>query len=122
MSSADGPDGPHENEYREAPDVVRQSVELQLFDSLIHHLIEKGVLTKNDALSVVQTVAEVEQGAVAERPDLRANGRLAFLERLYHSYQLLAERPAEHPTNADGNIVQLRPPLHRDRPEFPKDN
>ena len=30
------------------------SVEYLLFDSLVHHLIEKGVLTKNDALSVTR--------------------------------------------------------------------
>ena len=42
-----------------------------LFDSLVHHLISKGLLTKNDALSVVQTVAEVKR---AQAINADANG------------------------------------------------
>lgn len=122
MSSADGPDGANESARGEAPGLVHQSVELQLFDSLVHHLVEKGVLTRNDALSVVQSVAEVELGAIEETPGLRAAGRLATLERMFASYQMLPERQPGRPVEADGNIVQLRAPLHQDHPEFPRDN
>lgn len=39
-----------------------ESIEFLLFDSLCHHLVEKGLLSKNDTLSVIQTVALVVQG------------------------------------------------------------
>ena len=122
MSSADGPDGAKEIAHGEPPQVDRQSVELQLFDSLVHHLIEKGLLTRNDALSVVQSVAEVELGAIEEVPERRATGRLSTLERLFASYQMLPERQPARPVEADGNIVQLRAPLHQNHPEFPRDH
>ena len=121
MPPADGPHDTDENGFREVA-IVRQTLELQLFDSLVHHLIEKGVLTRNDALSVVQTVAEVEKGALEEQPGLNTDN-LAKLERLYASYQTLPERQPSHPPeDEDGNVVQLRPPIHGGQPRFPEDN
>lgn len=96
-------------------------VEFLLLDSLIHHLIEKGVLTKNDALSVIQTVAHVVRGNLSDDETVaEARATLSKLERIYLSFQAMAERGAGA---LDGeNVHLLRPPLHGDRPEFPGDD
>ena len=57
------------------------SVEFLLFDSLVHHLIEKGVLTKNDALSVVQPAPQVVRGQMHEGGSADKEAALATLER-----------------------------------------
>ena len=93
-----------------------------LFDSLVHHLIEKGVLTKNDALSVVQA-AEVAQSRVHEneKPSPQASAGLAILQRTYASFEALRARHGS-PEMDGQNIHPLRPPLHGDRPQFPHDD
>lgn len=121
MPPADGPRDPPDNVFQEGS-AVRQSLELQLFDSLVLHLIEKGVLTRNDALSVVQTVAEVERGAQEEQPGAKSDCKLSMLARLYSSYETLPERRPSQPPEDDENIIQLRPPLHRGEPTFPRDD
>ena len=94
------------------------SVEFLLFDSLVHHLIEKGVLTKNDALSLVQTAAQVVQGRMHERDDPeRLAAALSLLERTYGSFAALPDRYGR-PGFAD-NVLPLRTPVHGDRPHFP---
>ena len=99
------------------------SVEYLLFDSLVHHLIEKGVLTKNDALSVIQTAAEVVRGQKHEvsMDHDRIDIALSMLERTYASFQALPDRYIRPGLDAD-NVRPLRTPLHGDRPEFPKDD
>lgn len=99
------------------------SVEYMLFESLVHHLIEKGVLTKNDALSVVQTVAEVTRGQLHEGrvPSPATEHALLQLKRMYSSFEALKERAAGARSESD-NVLRLRPPLHNDRPEFPRDD
>lgn len=100
-----------------------ESIEYLLFDSLVHHLIEKGLLTKNDALSVVQTAAEVVRGRMrdGEAPTLEKNVALSTLERTYSSFEAVADRSGV--SRLDGhNVHRLRPPLHDDRPEFPSDD
>jgi hypothetical protein len=97
------------------------TVEYLLFDSLVHHLIEKGVLTRNDALSVVQSAAEVIRGRIHETNASAApiEAALATLERTYSSFEALAEHPGRP---MDGhNVHPLRAPLHRGRPHFPTD-
>ena len=96
-----------------------ESVEYLLFDSLVHHLIEKGLLTRNDALSVVQTVAEIVRGyACDEHMAVQAQTALSGLERLYSSFEAIPNR-----SRTDGsNLTHLRPPLHGDRSEFPRDD
>lgn len=96
------------------------SVEQQLVESLILHLIEKGVLTKNDALSVVQSVAEVKRGEADEgKTDPASVAKdLKVLQRLYSSFELVRESPAV--AHHDGNVLPLRPPLHGNNPRFPK--
>lgn len=122
MSSVYGPDG-HTNESEKAAPAPRPSLECQLFESLVHHLVEKGVLTKNDALSVVQTVAEVRRGALEKRPRPDpADNSLAILKRLYSSFEIMSEGSPGSPTSDDENVVQLRPPLHGNRPKFSDDN
>ena len=124
MSSAYGPDGPTNPESQDAPMALRQTLECQLFESLIHHLIEKGVLTRNDALSVVQTVAQVKRGALEEE-QLRAgsaDNELAILQRLYSSFELVSDRPFASQALDGENVLQLRPPLHGDRPQFSEEN
>lgn len=96
------------------------SIEYLLFDSLVHHLIEKGLLTKNDALSVVQTAAEVVRGRLHESDerDIGIEASLAALERTYFSFDALRDRHAGSGLNAH-NVHQLRNPLHGDHPRFP---
>ena len=120
MSSAYGPEGPANSEFQEAPDSLRQSLECQLFESLVHHLIEKGVLTKNDALSVVQTVAQVKRGSLEEEQTQMAAGDndLAILRRLYSSFELMSDVRGSSQSLDDRNVLQLRPPLHGNRPQF----
>lgn len=93
-----------------------------LFDSLVHHLIEKGLLTKNDALSVVQTAAEVVRGRIHEGgSDGASSGvMLATLARTYASFEALT---AQYDRALDGhNVHPLRAPLHGDNPRFPLDD
>lgn len=99
------------------------SIEILLFDSLVHHLIEKGLLTRNDALSVVQTVAEVVGGQANESGQARqeANAVLARLERIYASFEALPDRSERAGMDAN-NVHRLRPPLHGENPRFPKDD
>ncbi|HEX5258694.1 MAG TPA: hypothetical protein VFW35_07925 [Sphingomicrobium sp.] len=99
------------------------SVEYLLFDSLVHRLIEKGLLTKNDALSVVQIAAEVVRGRIHESGAAAApfEAALATLERTYSSFEALADRQGA--ARLDGhNVHPLRAPLHGERPRFPSDD
>ena len=98
-----------------------ESVEYLLFDSLVHHLIEKGLLTKNDALSVIQTVAQVVQGREHSMGSEWVETATSTLERTYGSFQALSDRHGRPGLDAD-NIVPLRPPLHGERPQFPTDD
>ena len=96
------------------------SVEFLLFDSLVHHLVEKGLLTKNDALSVVQTAAEVVRGQIHESDtgNETISAALSELERAYGSFEALPNR--FHRSGLDAhNVHPLRSPLHGDRPQFP---
>ena len=124
MSSADGPESPSSRRPDETPHAPSESVEWQLFESLVHHLIEKGVLTKNDALSVVQTVAEVKRGELETAPpqDGSVQTDLLVLERLYSSFELVSEPHTTKQVLDGENVLQLRPPLHGDNPRFPKDD
>ena len=91
-----------------------------LFDSLAHHLIEKGILTKNDALSIVQTAAEVVRSRThdGEASSPETGAALTILHRTYSSFEAVRER--QSPAQLDGrNVRSLRPPLHDDRPQFP---
>lgn len=123
MSSEDWPAGLDDNGCSERPLVQRASMECELLESLIHVLMEKGVMTKNDALSVVQTVAEVKQGSIEDAgqdADV-LNRELRTLKRLYKSFELVRERrPTSHLFDG-GKITRLRPPVHGDQPEFPED-
>lgn len=93
-----------------------------LFDSLVHHLIEKGLLTKNDALSVVQTAAQVVRGKMHESlNDPRIDRALSTLERTYASFEALPDRYGRSGLGAP-NVLPLRTPLHGDRPKFPTDD
>lgn len=124
MSSAHGPEGAADHDGESVAFVPPLStLECQLFESLIHHLVEKGVLTRNDALSVVQTVAEVKRGEQEEGqlPSQETAKDLRALEILYDSFFLLPDGSGSLGAG-DANIVQLRPPRHRNGPEFPRDS
>ena len=103
--------------------LARSRVDIQLVEALVHLLIEKGVLTRNDALGIIQTVAQVKQGEAVESRDggALARAELHLLERLFTSFEAISERPGQALAEG-GNIRQLRPSLHRDRPEFPQDD
>lgn len=118
MSNDTGDGGP-----KDVDGETFDGVEYLLFDSLLHHLIEKGVLTKNDALSVVQTAAEVVRGQTHETAagNDRIRVSLSKLERTYLSFEALRDRYGK--SGMDGeNVHQLRTPFHGDRPNFPRDD
>lgn len=119
MSSADGP-GADPNGSGQANELL-SDVHTQLVEALVHLLIEKGVLTKNDALSIVQTVVLVQQGAAAEGriSDTRTEATVQMLRRMYRSFEAVKESPGLQQISFD-NVRQLRPPIHGDRPEFPR--
>jgi len=119
MSSSDGHDGHNGFASWLGADEQFGQRDTMLFESLVHVLIEKGVLTKNDALSIVETVAHVTRGQVSEShtSTSESDKELGPLRRLFESFQALRDRSA----GADGtNVRQLRPPIHRDVVEFPK--
>lgn len=119
MSSDNDGRGPD----KRAPAQTAGSVSYLLFDSLVHHLIEKGVLTKNDALSVVQTAAQVVQSRMQEDEGTssRTIAALDILQRTYSSFEALQDRSGA--SQMDGhNIHPLRPPIHGDRPQFPSED
>lgn len=113
-----GPEG-----FGQASAVVGGQVHSQLVEALVLLLIEKGVLTKDDALSIVQTVAEVQRGMAVEQDgsDAEPEAALAMLRRLYNSFDALDGRPAAVLADA-ANVHQLRPPIYSGRPEFPRDD
>jgi hypothetical protein len=97
------------------------TVDTMLFESLVHQLLEKGILAKNDVLSIVQTVAEVTQSRAAGKGRTRElDADLALLRRLYDSFEAARDR-SPLATGDQDNIRVLRPPLHQDAPEFPED-
>lgn len=118
MSSTTGSDGADPSSSDFAGESRSRGADSLLLESLIHVLVEKGVLTKNDALSVVQTAAEVTRGAVNESAGQQIAADLKLLHSLYTSFELLDDAPRS--VNFDGeNVRRLRPPLHGDRPQFP---
>lgn len=121
MSSADGHDGHHPNPRPQLDGFGPQgTIETMLFESLVHQLIEKGVFTKNDALSIVQTVAEVKQGRLAGPVGgLETDSELSFLRRLYASFEALLDR-SSLVTGDPTNVRPLRSPLHGNAPKFPE--
>lgn len=120
--SSDGFDEGGSHEPGASAEQPGQTVEALLLESLCYVLIEKGLLTKNDVLSVVETVAMVKQASVAgagggfqDADDLR------LLRRLFGSFEALDGRPGDGDFAQD-NVIRLRPPLHQDRPEFPAED
>ena len=122
MSSADD-DGPDPHGSGAAAGLPGERVYSQLVEALLLLLIEKGVLTRNDALSIVQTVAQVKQGEAVEgsEPAAQTRAALHMLERLYASFEALADRPGVALADLE-NVHQLRPPIYGSRPEFPRDD
>lgn len=119
MNPGDGLEGQDFDPVAVALARSRETVETMLFESLIHHLFGKGILTRNDALSIVQTVAEVKRGRAHESElDAASDRDLALLKRLYTSFEMMTE-PRRSRSEEDGVVVSLRPPLNRDHPEFP---
>lgn len=122
-SSADAGGPQHPNKGVDSL-ALRQSMECQLFESLAHHLMEKGILTKNDVLSVVQTVAEVKRGELEEDRSsaLVTQREIHTLARLYSSFDMKFDWVPRPDPQGSGNIMQLRPPLHSDETKFPCDD
>ena len=122
MPSADGPGADPEGSGQ-ASELPGGQVHIQLVEALVLVLIEKGVLTKNDALSIVQTVAQVQRGAAVEdrSSGARTQAAIQMLQRMYGSLETLAERPGARQASWE-NVHQLRPPIHGDQPEFPRDD
>jgi hypothetical protein len=119
MSSADDP-GADPQGSGQASEVACEQMHSQLVEALILLLIEKRVLTRNDALSIVHTVAQVQRDEAVEADDLGAQTRAALrlLRRLFRSFEALPDESAARPAS-EGNVHQLRPPP--DQPDFPED-
>jgi len=122
MSSTDGP-GADPKGSGQTSDAAGEEVQTQLVEALMLLLIEKGVLTRNDALSVIQTVAQVQQGKALESTDFspRALATIPMLRRMYGSFEALADGSGVA-LGGSHNVRQLRPPIHGDLPEFPRDD
>jgi hypothetical protein len=98
-----------------------ESVDYLLFDSIVHHMIEKGLFTRNDALSIIQSVSTIVRGyAQDEHLAADASSALSLLERTYASYEAIPDRG--NPSLEAENVHQLRPPVHGDIPGFPRDD
>lgn len=121
MSQYDGHDVDQVNSSGGSRAAPHATMESMLFESLVHHLMEKGVLTKNDALSVVGTVASVKRGQLDESNgnDPSSEADLAMLHRIFESFKASDAQAVR----MDGaNVHQLRPPLHGDQVDFPRDD
>jgi hypothetical protein len=122
MFSSDGFDEANQRTSLPGEATPARGVDSHLVESLIFALLEKGVLTKNDALGVVETVAQVIGGAVYDGvASEQTTADLNLLHRLYTSFEMLDDRPGVVNSDAD-NVHRLRPPLHGDRPKFPHDD
>lgn len=122
MTSTDDPGADPEG-LGQASEVAGEQVHCQLVEALVLLLIEKGVLTKNDALSIVQTVALVQQGKAVDgrEPGAQTQTHVQMLQRMYVSFEALADRSSALLASGE-NVLQLRPPIYGDRPEFPRDD
>ena len=122
MSPADGAGADPEGSIQ-ASGLPAEEVHNQLVEALVLLLIEKGVLTRNDALSIVQTVTQVQRGTAVDDGNSAARTRAAIqmLGRMYRSFEALADHSVARHANWD-NVRSLRPPIHGDRPEFPGDD
>lgn len=122
MSSVDGPGADPEG-LGQASEVAGEQVHTELVEALVLLLIEKGVLTKNDALSIVQTVAQVQRGKAVEdrEPGAPTQAAIQMLRRMFTSFEALADGYGVLLASGE-NVHQLRPPIYGDRPEFPLDD
>ena len=122
MSPPDDP-GTDPSGPGQAGETADEEVHSQLVEALVLLLVEKGVLTKNDALSIVQSVAEVQQGRAIEgrEPVAQTQAAIHLLRRMYGSFDALADR-SEAALAGARNVHQLRPPIYDGRPEFPRDD
>ena len=122
MSSADIPGTGPEGSGQASEDAGEQ-VHTQLVEALVLLLIEKGVLTQNDALSIVGTVAQVQRGKSIEggEPRAQAQAAIRMLYRMFRSFEALADSSGARVASGD-NVHQLRPPIYEARPEFPGDD
>jgi hypothetical protein len=119
MFSTDGPDGTGPPSA-EAPGEPSAGLATRLFESLCYVLIEKGVLTRNDAMSVVQTVAQIKRGALIDiTPSKQDEAELRLLRHLFTSFEALDDGSSDV-SFSGGNVLRLRPPLHGDQPAFPE--
>lgn len=122
MSSADG--AVHDPQGSAQPGgLPGDQVQTQLVEALMLVLIEKGLLARGDALSVVQTVAQVQRGVAHEGRISAASAKaaMAMLQRMYASFEAFPDGVAALPASWD-NVRPLRPPNYADRPGFPGDD
>ena len=116
MSRSDGPDDAGLHDFQPAARGPERRVDSLLLETLIYVLIEKRVLTRDDALSVVETVAQVTRGEAddegAASPETIA--ALKLLKRMYVSFEALDRKPEIEDFDGE-NVHRLRPP--RDRPD-----
>ena len=122
MSSADDPGADPEGSGQ-TDGVADEQVHSQLVEALVLLLIEKGVLTKNDAMSIVQTVAQVQHGKAVEGTQaiVRRQAAMQMLRRMFTSVDALVERSGAVLAVGE-HVHQLRPPIYGERPEFPIDD
>ena len=115
MSSSDGPGADPEGLGQASG--IGEQVHSQLVEALILLLIEKGVLTKNDALSIVQSVAQVQKGAATAESTEGTRLALQLLQRLYLSFDALSDRSGMAVANGE-NVLHLGRRSMRAAPNF----
>lgn len=122
MSSLDDPDGVDPDIPQSRWQGLEGNPSSLLLEGLMYALIEKGVLTKNDAMGVVQTAAEVIRGADdGSKKNAQIAAELEYLRRVFISFAALDDEPQARRLNG-ANVHQLRPPVHGDHPQFPDDD
>ena len=98
----------------------QSNIETFLFETLCYVLIEKGVLSRNDALDIIQTVATVKIGADGSDRTRESRVEIDYLRRMFDSFEAMDDRPDAAYT-PEGNVQWLRPPLQSGKPEFPNE-
>lgn len=123
MSSSDGSDEADIPTFQPAVEAPARNVDSLLVETLIHVLVEKGVLTRNDALGIIVTAAQVK-GGESDRGGAageEAAAALALLKRMYRSFEALEDRSAGRRYGGE-NVHRLRPPVREEQPDFPRDD
>ena len=88
LSSIGGPDGPSASGRGDG----RGQAALLLVESLMHSLVGKGVLSREDFVEIVDGAAEVEEELVAANAQLPSVNGGSFLSPLANAFKIELSR------------------------------